>query len=432
MVLWSEGSARASIGLEQAREGLFAALERLGPRKKVLIVPPDATRFHSLAGPLAEAAWEYYGQNLRDVLPATGTHVPMTSGEIAAMFGRVPAGLFRVHDWRRDIATLGTVPGDLVYEVSEGRIFYDIPMEVNRLVAEGGHDLIVSVGQVVPHEVAGMAGHAKNIFVGAGGPGVINRTHFLGAAYGMERIMGRAETPVRRILGYAAEHLAKGLPIVHVLTVIGRSEDGRLVLRGLFVGDDDECFRRAAALSVEVNVELLDEPLRKVVVFLDPREYKSTWLGNKSIYRTRMAVADGGELVVLAPGVERFGEDPEIDRLIRRLGYAGTSMILAEVEDATDNWSLRNNLGAAAHLIHGSTEGRFTVTYCPGRLTKAEVEGVNYRYGDLAAMAKRYDPAKLAAGFNVLPDGETVFFIPNPALGLWAARERFPQAKEES
>ncbi|HVP91075.1 MAG TPA: lactate racemase domain-containing protein [Terriglobales bacterium] len=436
MILWSEGSPRAEIGPERAGEGLRAALERLGPRKRVLIVPPDGTRAHSGAGPLTDAAWEYYGRAVADVLPALGTHAPMTGAEVAAMFGRVPAGLFRVHDWRGGVRPVGVVPGDLVHGLSEGRLRYDIPVEVDRLVADGGHDLILSVGQVVPHEVAGMSGHSKSIFIGAGGAAAIHRTHFLGAVFGMERIMGRAETPVRRVLRYAAEHFAAAWPIIHVLTVVGRAEDGRLVLRGLFVGDDEECFLRAAALSRETNVELLDEPLRKVVVFLDPAEYRTTWLGNKSIYRTRMVIADGGELIVLAPGVGRFGEDRGVDGVIRKYGYAGTARILSLMEEGPRAAAgdcaqdLRDSPGAAAHLIHGSTEGRFTVTYCPGRMTREEVEAAGYRFGDLAAMTARYDPAKLAAGLNVLADGEKVFFIPNPGLGLWAARERFGAAKE--
>jgi nickel-dependent lactate racemase len=343
------------------------------------------------------------------------------------MFGKVPLGLFRVHDWRGGTRTLGEVPGDFVKEVSEGRLEEPIPVEVDRLVAEGKHDLILSIGQVVPHEVVGMAGHAKNIFVGTGGAGAINRTHFLGAAYGMERIMGRADTPVRRVLDYASKHFAGHLPVVHVLTVVGRDVGGEPALRGLFIGDDEECFRRAAALALEVNVELLDEPLPKVVVYLGAAEFKTTWLGNKSIYRTRLAIADGGELVVLAPGVVRFGEDPEIDRLIRKYGYSGTPKILGLAAREED---LRQNLSAAAHLIHGSSEGRFAVTYCPGGLSKAEVESVNFRYGDLAAMTKRYDPRRLADGFNTMPDGERIFYISNPALGLWAHKSRFRLEKE--
>lgn len=425
MILWSEGAASAEISPERAKAALFAALDRLGARKRVLVVPPDCTRAHSQAGPLTEAAWEYYGRNLQAVLPALGTHAPMTDREIGGMFGRVPRELFRVHDWRRGVRRLGEVPGDFVKSISEGSVGYDIPVEVDELVAEGGHDLVLSIGQVVPHEVAGMAGHTKNIFVGTGGFGAINRTHFLGAAYGMERIMGRADTPVRRVLGHGAEHFARNLPIVYVLTVISRDRGGRLSLRGLFIGDDEECFRRAAALSIEVNIELLGEPLPKVVVFLDPREYKSTWLGNKSIYRTRMAIADGGELIVLAPGVARFGEDPEVDALIRKYGYSGTPKILDLVEREED---LRLNLCAAAHLIHGSSEGRFQITYCPGRLTKQEVEGANFRFADLGAMTKRYNPDHLTDGWNTTQDGERIFYISNPALGLWATRARFARS----
>jgi nickel-dependent lactate racemase len=295
------------------------------------------------------------------------------------------------------------------------------------LVWNGGHDLILSIGQVVPHEVIGMASYNKNLFIGTGGPDSINRSHFIGAAYGMERMMGRTDTPVRRILNYAGEHFTKHLPIVYVHTVVGRDAEGRLQVRGLFVGDDAAVFERAAALSLQVNFELVERPLPKVVVHLDPGEFKSTWLGNKAIYRTRMALADGGELVVLAPGLREFGEDAEIDRLIRKYGYRGTPATLAAVKA---NAELRRNLGAAAHLIHGSSEDRFRITYCPGGLTRQEIESVNFRHADLAAMTRRYDPAKLKDGWNTLPDGEQFFYISNPALGLWAHRGRFSRGAE--
>jgi nickel-dependent lactate racemase len=346
----------------------------------------------------------------------------MTSQEIGKMFPGIPSSLFRVHDWRNDVTALGEVPASFLEEVSGGRVSYPWPAQVNRKLVEGGYDLILSLGQVVPHEVIGMANYNKNIFVGTGGPEGINKSHFLGAAYGMERIMGRADTPVRQILNYASENFAQHLPIVYVLTVIGREEDGRLAVRGLFIGDDEECFRKAAALSLQVNVEMVEHPLRKVVVYLEPEEFKSTWLGNKSIYRTRMAIADGGELVVLAPGLKEFGEDREIDRLIRKYGYQTTPEILEAVDHNED---LRNNLSAAAHLIHGSTEGRFRVTYCPGAIPREGIESVNYQYASLDAMMQKYDPAILKDGFNVLPDGEEIFYISNPALGLWAWKDKF-------
>src|SRR5208282_6854336 len=290
------------------------------------------------------------------------------------------------------------------------------------LIWTGKHDLILSVGQVVPHEVVGMANYNKNIFVGTGGQEGINKSHFVGAAYGMERMMGRANTPVRRILNYASEHFIKHLPIVDVHTVVGNDAKGRLCVRGLFVSDDGSGFDKAAALSLQVNFDLLDQPLKKVVVYLDPGEFKSTWLGNKSIYRTRMAMADGGDLIVLAPGLKEFGEDEEIDRLIRKYGYRGTPATLAA---AKANAELRANLGAAAHLIHGSSEDRFSITYCPGHLTRQEIESVNYRYADLRQMTARYNPARLRDGWNMMPDGDQIFYVSNPALGLWAHRGRF-------
>jgi len=422
MIYFEKGASDTVLTDQDIRRGLSEALLRIGPKKKVLAIPPDFTRYHSMAGRLSEMVWDYYGEHLSDVLPALGTHAAMTGREIEKMFGAIPRSLFRVHDWRRDVLTLGEVPASFVEAVSEGRVSYSWPAQVNRLLMEGGHDLIISIGQVVPQEVIGMANYNKNVFVGTGGPEGINKSHFLGAAFGMERIMGRASTPVREVLNYASEHFAADMPLLYVQTVIGRNQEGELVVRGLFIGDDEECFLKAAELSLEVNFQMLEQPLQKVVVYLDPEEFKSTWLGNKSIYRTRMAIADGGELVVLAPGLKEFGEDKEIDRLIRKYAYLTTPEILKAVEDNTE---LQENLSAAAHLIHGSTEGRFTVTYCPGQLSKEDIESVNYSFAGLDEMSKLYDPRNLKEGYNTMPDGEQIYFISNPALGLWSWKDKF-------
>ena len=415
------GSRTTEFTPSELRQLLFGIFDALGARSKVLCIPPDFTRFHSRAGELTQLAYEYYGERLAAVLPALGTHSAMTATQIETMFGDMPRDLFRVHDWRHGLATLGEVPASFIREQSEGKLDFAWPAQVDRLLVEGGFDLILSLGQVVPHEVIGMANYNKNVFVGTGGSEGINKSHYLGAVYGMERIMGRADTPVRRVLNYASEQFARHLPIVYLQTVISRNASGELALRGLFAGDDAECFYRASELSLEVNFEMLDEPIRKAVVWLDPGEFKSTWLGNKSVYRTRMALADGGELIVLAPGVREFGEDAAIDALIRKYGYHGTPATLRMVEENED---LAASLGAAAHLIHGSSEGRFTITYCPGHLTRQEVEGAGFQYAPFEQTAARYTPAKLYAGINEL-DGEKVFFVSNPALGLWAHRDRF-------
>ena len=416
----SVGSPETDLSSEDLKALLTDALALLGPRSKVLAVPPDQTREHSRAGELTNIAWHHYGDSLKAVLPALGTHSAMSPGKLTHMFGDVPHDLFHVHNWRTDIVTLGEVPAEFIHEQSEGKLNYAWPAQVNRLIANGGFDLILSIGQVVPHEVAGMANYTKNILVGAGGREGINRSHYLGAVYGMERIMGRAENPVRSVLNYAAEHFLQHLPIVYVLTVVSRRADGSIAVRGLYIGDDPECFHQAAELSLKVNFEIVDEPIKKAVVYLDPQEFHSTWLGNKAVYRTRMALADGAELIVLAPGVREFGEDKTIDALIRKYGYCGTPATLAAVDSQPD---LAADLSAAAHLIHGSSEGRFTITWCPAHLTREEVEGVGFQYGDLDEMTRRYNPANLAQGYNSV-DGEQVFFIGNPGLGLWAHRSR--------
>ncbi len=423
MILFQRGSEQDELSLPEIKDAVFSCLKKLGERKKVLAIPPDNTRIHSKAGDITRFIWNYYREKLTDILPALGTHAAMSDNEISEMFGDIPRSLFSVHDWRKDVVTLGEIPASYLKEVSDGMIDFSWPVQLNKMIVEGQFDLVLSIGQVVPHEVVGLANYNKNIFVGTGGAESINKSHFLGAVYGMERMMGKADTPVRKVLNMASDKYLKHIPVIYILTVVEQDKvTEKNIVRGLFIGDGHEVFEKAAELCVKVNIELLETPLQKVVVYLDPAEFKSTWLGNKAIYRTRMAIADGGELIILAPGVNKFGEDKEIDRLIRKYGYIGTTKVLKAVRENND---LKENLSAAAHLIHGSSEGRFKITYCPGGLTKQEVEGVNFNYADLNEMKKTYDIHKLHSGFNTLENGEKIFYISNPALGLWAWEQRF-------
>lgn len=424
MLYYARGSKTDKIGADEVRAILGEVFDGMGPKRRVLALPPDFTRANSYAGPITEMIYDYFGDALTDVMPALGTHSPMTGEQIRAMFGHVPADRIRVHDWRNDVVTVGEVPASYVHEVSEGRLDYSWPAQVNKLLLDPSFDLILSIGQVVPHEVIGMANYTKNIFVGVGGAEGINKSHYIGATYGMERIMGRAKSPVRDVMEYARTHFIPQLPIVYVLTVRAKDEEsGEMVTRGLFIGDDFECFQKAADLSLETNFIMVDREIRKCLVYLDPEEFKSTWLGNKSVYRTRMALADGAELVVIAPALKEFGEDRTIDTLIRKYGYKGTPHTL---EATRGNRDLQDNLGASAHLIHGSSEGRFTITYCPGpEMSREEIEGVGFNYGKLDEVLARYPLDRMKDGWNTMPDGEEVYYISNPALGLWAYPERF-------
>jgi len=426
---FARGGVADNISTAEKREALALALKVINrPLLKVLVLPPDHTRLNSDAGELTRLLYDMLSPKAEvDIMPTLGTHSAMTEAQLRMMFGdSIPLARFKVHDWRNGIRQVGEVSGKLIREWSDGLVDYDVRIQVNNLLF-AGYDLILSVGQIVPHEVVGMANYTKNIVVGAGGADIINKSHFLGAAYGMERMMGRIDTPVRRLFNYATETFLHDLPIAYVLTVMEKNKGGSgMIMRGIYVGDDMETFTLGSRLSQKVNLDQLDHPLKKVVVYLDPHEFKSTWLGNKAIYRTRMVMADGGDLVILAPGLKEFGEDAEIDRLIRKYGYRGTPATLAAVKA---NAELRDNLSAAAHLIHGSSEGRFRITYCPGpQMSQEAIQSVGFAAGDLTAMLKRYNPEQLKDGLNCLPDGEEVFYISNPALGLWALKSQFAAA----
>ncbi len=406
-------------------EDALAAWEaEKGPVRNALVIPPDFTRFHSNAGFVTQVFYRLLtakGANV-DVLPALGTHVPVSPEQWPVMFGDIPYSRMIVHNWRTDVVKLGEVPADEIRRISGGLWTDPVDVEVNRLLMDEKYDLIVSPGQVVPHEVIGMANHAKNIFVGVGGSDMINKSHMIGAVCGLEQAMGRDHTPVRQIFDYAFERFVAHRPILWVLTV-NTAPGGKIHSHGLFVGQGRSCLTAAVKLAQEKNVDYVEHGLKKCVVYLDGSEFKTTWLGNKAIYRTRMAMADGGELVILAPAVRRFGEDTTVDGLIRKYGYRGRLHTL-EVFRRPDADDLRANMGAAAHLIHGSSDGRFTITYCVKDISKEEIEGVGFKAADYDEAARKYDPSKLKYGYNTV-DGEEIYFIPNPALGLWIDRERF-------
>ena len=422
MELFYHAQTEQGLSAEEIRAALIRSLEGKQPRK-ALLLPPDYTRYHSNAGFITNV----YYHLLRDMgcevdlIPALGTHVPVTEAEAADMFGDIPFEKFIPHNWRTDVVRLGEVPADFVSQITEGLWTEPVSVEINRRVMDPSYDLIISVGQVVPHEVIGMANHSKNLFVGVGGSDMINKSHMVGAVYGMERMMGRDHTPVRKILDYALNTYLGERLIIFALTVT-TAPGGSIRTHGLFIGDTRRVLEEAVALAQVKNMDYVPTGIKKCVVYLDPKEFHTTWLGNKSVYRTRMAIADGGELLVLAPGIERFGEDETIDGLIRKYGYRGRLQIL---QDFKENEDLQQNMGAAAHLIHGSSDGRFTITYAVKNISREEVEGVGFAAADYDEMARRYDPEKLAYGYNTMPDGEEIYFIPNPALGLWIDKSRF-------
>jgi nickel-dependent lactate racemase len=415
-IYFSEGCPDSDFTSEQLRDALDTTFQRIQPRK-VLALPPDHTRYDSRAGELTCLANQLLGDRLTDVMPALGTHEAMDADQLEMMFPGLPQTLIREHRWRSDVVRLGMVDSEFVTAATSGVYTKAWPAETNRMLIEGDHDLILSIGQVVPHEVIGMANYTKNIFVGVGGSAGIHESHYLSALYGMERVMGRGDTPLRRILNHAADQFCKNINIVHVLTVVESLSDGRKVVRGLFIGDEHEIFDRACALSASVNCFRLPEPPKTVVVTMAAHKYSKTWLANKAVYRTRMAIADGGTLVIIAPGVRTFGEDPAVDRLIRKYGYRTTPEVLSYVEQDRE---LQENLSAAAHLIHGSSENRFRIVYCTDKMPESEIRSVGYDFMAPKIAHELYPIVEgQPDGWYTARDGQPYYYIRDPGLGLW-------------
>jgi nickel-dependent lactate racemase len=390
--------------------------------KRVLLLPPDITRAHSGAGRMTEILYNLFSKEADvHLIPTLGQHVPHTPEENRRMFGSVPEERIHAHDWRGGCVKVGTVPADYVKEVSKGAADWEIPVVLNPMLMKEHWDLIINVGHVVPHEVLGFANHNKNYFIGLAGKEMICGAHMAAACCGIENNLGTLITPVRKCFNKAEEDFLGNLPDVYVQIVMARNSQGELVHTGLYVGDDLETYLQAARQSREQNINILEKPLDKVVCVMQGDEFYSTWVANKAVYRTRMALADGGELVIMAPGLKRFGEQPEVDEIIRKYGYCGTPKVM---EDYRKDPILQDFAHATAHLIHGSSEGRFKITYAPGHISKAEIESVNFQYADLNETMKKYPPDRLKEGFNDMPGGERIYFIPTPSAGLWATREK--------
>lgn len=412
---WSESG---ELTWQQVEEVLDQMLTGLPDAKRILLVPPDITRCYSGGGMIAA----YLYKKLREramvrIMPAVGTHRAMSREEQVRFFGEdVPEEVFLYHNWQEDTVGIGTVPGSYCREVSGGRWQSDIEVRINHAVVDKSFDLILSIGQVVPHEVIGMSNYTKNMLVGLGGRPMINGTHLLGAMCNMEKIMGNTDSPVRAVFDYGEEHFLGDVPLAYILTVASERE-GNTVLHGVFTGASRQVYEHASELAAKRSIIHVGRRAKKVVAYLEPEEFSTMWVGNKSIYRTRMIMEDGGELLVIAPGIRAFGENPEVDGLIRRYGYRGTPCTMELVEKGV----FSNTTMVPAHMIHSSSEGRFRITYAvdPQYLTGEEIRQVGYEYMNVKDALARYPLQSMQDGWQTMEDGEEVYVVKAPALGLW-------------
>jgi nickel-dependent lactate racemase len=390
--------------------------------RRVLLLPPDLTRAHSGVGIITEMIYKLLPKTCdTHVIPTLGQHVPHTPAENKWMFGDIPNDRIHAHDWRNGVTRVGVVPASVVKEYTAGKVDWEIPIDLNTMLMKEKWDLIVNLGHVVPHEVLGFANHNKNYFIGIAGKDTICAAHMASATWGIENNLGNLITPTRALFNWAEDKFLGHLPDCYLQIVMNRDANQKLVTSGIYVGDDLETYLQAARASKKQNITVFDQPVKKIVAVMQADEFRSTWVANKAIYRTRMAIADGGELLIIAPGLERFGEQPDVDALIRKYGYLDTPTCLDLYKKNKDMQELAHG---TAHLMHGTHENRFTIRYAPAKLSKPEIEGVNFAYADLAETQKRYDPKVMKEGWNTMPDGEKVFYISTPSAGLWATRQR--------
>ena len=419
---YEEGKLTRESILALVHQAAEDALDRICDYpKKVLLLPPDITRAHSGAGWITEEFYKIFAETADvHLIPTLGQHVPHTPEQNAWMFGSVPKSKIHVHDWRNGSKRIGEVSAAFVKEISKGKANWEIPVSLNKMLLDEKWDIIINIGHIVPHEVLGFANHNKNYFIGLGGKETICASHMMAACCGIENNLGQLITPLRACYNEAEDQYLSELPDFYFQVVMAYDDAGNLGHTGVYVGDDLETYLMGARASRDKNITVVP-PLEKVVAVMQGDEFYSTWVANKAVYRTRKAMADGGELLIIAPGLKRFGEQEDVDELIRKYGYCGTEKVMKlwKTEPV-----LQDLTHGTAHLIHGSSEGRFKITYAPGRLTKQEMESVGFGYADLAATVKRYDPAKMKNGFNTMPDGEKVYYISTPSAGLWTTKEK--------
>ncbi|QDS97199.1 lactate racemase domain-containing protein [Adhaeretor mobilis] len=405
-------------------------LSDLSPMRRVLLLAPDATRSSSFAGEIAS----YIYHKLIDrtdvhLTPTVGTHEPDEKDwrSIREMYRDIPESAYKLHehDEVAGLYDLGVLPDDEILRISGGEFAAPVPVQVNRNLVEGNYDQVFSIGQVVPHEVMGFANYDKNVFIGAGGKNFIDTSHWISALCGIDNVLGKIDSAPRQLLD-AASALAKRdprFPSVHyLLTVRGQSSAGDIGTHDFFCGTSKETFYRAAKLSLRENCHASNQPYQQVIVRLNEKKYRSFWLSNKAIYRTRRAIATGGTIHVIAPGLDRLGENEIQSKLIGKYGYCGTQGVKQILQIDPE---MQANVGVAAHLIHGSTENRFHVRYYTHHSSELLsacrfADGqLGYSLEDIETAHERFSELTVGESFNA---DQRRLVIDDPGLGLWITK----------
>jgi nickel-dependent lactate racemase len=351
------GSATKPLSDSDLRKIVEQALENVPSGTRVLAIVPDKTRDDNthLLFPMASQVLAARKVAKLDVLIAQGTHAPMTETQKRAKIGAGAAETPNLctifdHAWDKpeSLVTLGELSGERIAQLSGGLMHDAVPVKLNSLLAPGVYDLVLVFGATMPHEVAGFAGGAKYFFPGVAGPELTHMTHWLGAMAQIENVIGRVETPTRRVIEAAAEFVRT--PVISFTSVSTRDETGFHTF-ALFAGDIRKAMRRGAEISRQIHIKYTGRKYRTVIALLDTH-YDEMWVGGKASYKLGGIVEEGGELIIYAPHLNQLSATH--GKLIEKYGYAPLEAVREMVEGSPE---LRANLAIAAHLAHVAYSG---------------------------------------------------------------------------
>lgn len=353
-MLHQTGSTTASLGEADIRRAVGEAFEsiRLDGRRVLLIIP-DHTRSGPIGAFFRAIADALLGRVRQlDAMIALGTHHALTDDKINALLGLTAAqrsglyGRVRIfnHLWDDpdELASVGTIAGERVAAISEGRMHDAVPVLLNRRIFDYDHLLIC--GPVFPHEVVGFSGGHKYLFPGIAAPEIINATHWLGALITNMAIIGRRDTPVRTLVEEAASHVATER---HCIAYVVDAD----ALRGICIGPVVDAWKAAAALSDQVNIVYHDRAYHTVLSCAPPM-YDELWTAGKCMYKLEPVVADGGKLIIYAPHIDEVSVAH--GRFLDEVGYHCRDFFVKQ-------WDRYRHYpgGALAHSTHVKGVGTY-------------------------------------------------------------------------
>jgi nickel-dependent lactate racemase len=317
-----------------------------------------------------------------DFLIALGTHQPMSQEAIDKMLGISPedrattyreTGIFN-HHWEKPdtFQKLGTLSAETIAETTDGLMREDVEIGVNRMV--GDYDVNLILGPTYPHEVVGVSGGLKYFFPGISNFEFINFFHWLGAVITCFEVIGKKDTPVRRVINEAAKLLPR--PVFNINMVVN---EGTLV--GLFVGDALEAWSKAADLSDTCHIVYKDKPY-KLVIGIAPEMYDELWTAGKVMYKLEPVVADAGELVIYAPHVREISLTHGAN--IEKVGYHVRDYFRKQWDKFSDIPG-----GVLAHSTHVRGLGTFEDGIEKPRITVTLATGISRELTEKIALNHR-------------------------------------------